>query len=211
MKKKENQRVALTKRLLKEHLLRLMSEKSIQRITVSELCEAAEINRSTFYNHYGCPADVLREIELDFIDDLVQIWETEGAGKFWPIDRRVEALCSYLLEHKQVSKLLLRDSDTNSEFVMMIFQAAHVRQIYDQIFSYAKSEDSKWLMITFLANGTYHMLRQWILEDIPKTPREMGALVRLVATQGWDRYSAQEEAKWKDCGDPAGGKTPYIK
>ena len=31
------------------------------------------------------------------------------------------------------------------------------------------------------------MIRQWILEDIPKTLKEMGELVYLVATQGWDR------------------------
>ncbi|MGN1165554.1 MAG: TetR/AcrR family transcriptional regulator [Lachnospiraceae bacterium] len=189
MKKKENQRITLTKRLLKESLLQLMSKKNIQNITVSELCDAAEINRSTFYNHYGCPADVLREIETDVIDDLEEIWETEISGKAYQMNKRVEALCTYLLEHKKIAKLLLRDSDTNSEFATLMFQAAHVRIIYEQIFSYAKNEDSKKLMITFLTNGTYHMIRQWLLEDIPKTPKEMGELIYLVATQGWEKTS----------------------
>ncbi|MGN0519324.1 MAG: TetR/AcrR family transcriptional regulator [Candidatus Fimenecus sp.] len=195
MKTKENQRIVLTKRMLKEALLRIMSVKNIQSITVSELCEDAGINRSTFYNHYGCPADVLKEIELDVLNDLVQIWEMEGAGKHWPVNKRVEALCNYLQEHKRVAKLLLRDSDTNSEFATLMFQAAHVRLIYDDVFSYAKSADSKRLMITFLTNGTYHMLRQWLLEDIPKTPKEMGDLVYLVATQGWDRSSFPQSEK----------------
>jgi len=44
-------------------------------------------------------------------------------------------------------------------------------------------------MITFLTNGTYQMVRQWLLEEIPKTPKEMGDLVYLVATQGWERPS----------------------
>lgn len=195
MKKKENQRIALTKRLLKESLLRLMPEKSIQRITVSELCEAAEINRSTFYNHYGCPADVLKEIETDVIADLERIWDTEGAEKNWPMNRRVEALCAYLLEHKQVAVLLLRDSDTNSEFATLLSQAAHVRAIYEQIFSHVENQDSKRLMTAFLTTGTYHMIRQWLLEDIPKTPKEMGDLVYLVATQGWERAPAPKAQK----------------
>lgn len=187
MKKKENQRIALTKRLLKENLLQLMEEKNIQRITVSELCEASEINRSTFYNHYGCPADVLKEIEMDVVTDLEQISETNGEGKNWPINRRIEALCSYLLENKQLSRLLLRDSDTNSKFATLMLQSAHVRSLYDQTFSYIKNEDTKRLMITFLSNGTYHMIQQWILEDIPKTPKEIGDLVYLIATQGWEK------------------------
>lgn len=185
MEKKENQRIALTKRLLKESLLQLMAEKSIKNITVSELCQAAEINRSTFYNHYGCPADVLREIEISVIEDLTKIWEGHRAGKNWPVNERVEALCTYLLEHKNISKLLFRDSDTNSEFATLLIQATHLQSVYNQIFSYLKSEDSKRLMITFISNGTYHMIRQWLLEDIPKTPKEIGEIIRLVSLQGW--------------------------
>ena len=195
MKKKENQRIALIKRLLKESLLGLMAEKSIQNITVSELCAAAEINRSTFYNHYGCPNDVLSDIENGVITDLEQIWHKNGEGKNWPINRRVEALCAYLLEHRELAKLLFRNSDTNSGFASRIINASHVRATYEQELSYAKSQESVQLVITFLANGTYHMIRQWLLEDIPKTPKEMGDLVYHVATRGWQQPSATVKLK----------------
>lgn len=186
MKEKENQRIALTKRLLKENLLLLMSEKSIQNITIRELCDAAGINRSTFYNHYGCPADILNEIENSVITDLEEIWKANGAGQNWPLNKRIEALCTYLLENRSLSKLLFRDSDTNSEFAALLLNASHVLATYDQVFSYVKDPDSKRLMFTFLTNGAYHVIRQWLLEDIPKTPKEMGDLVYLVATQGWE-------------------------
>lgn len=186
MKEKENQRIALTKRLLKESLLLLMSEKSIQNITIRELCDAAGINRSTFYNHYGCPADILNEIENSVITDLEEIWKANGAGQNWPLNKRIEALCTYLLENRSLSKLLFRDSDTNSEFASLLLNASHVLATYDQVFSYVKDPDSKRLMFTFLTNGAYHVIRQWLLEDIPKTPKEMGDLVYLVATQGWE-------------------------
>lgn len=186
MKEKENQRITLTKRLLKENLLLLMSEKSIQNITIRELCDAARINRSTFYNHYGCPADILNEIENSVITDLEEIWKANGAGQNWPLNKRIEALCTYLLENRSLSKLLFRDSDTNSEFASLLLNASHVLATYDQVFSYVKDPDSKRLMFTFLTNGAYHVIRQWLLEDIPKTPKEMGDLVYLVATQGWE-------------------------
>lgn len=164
-----------------------MEEKSIQKITVSELCEASEINRSTFYNHYESPADVLKEIEMDVVNDLMQIWQENNEEKNWSINKRAEVLCSYLQDNKELSKLLLRESDINSEFASLLHQSSHIRSIYDETFAYVKSEDSKRLMITFLSNGTYHMIRQWILEDIPKTPKEIGDLVHMVATQGWEK------------------------
>ncbi len=63
---KENQRVALSKRMLKEGLMALLKKKNIRKISVNELCETAEINRTTFYRHYQTPHDVLIDIELDF-------------------------------------------------------------------------------------------------------------------------------------------------
>ena len=50
--KPENQRTRLTKRLLRENLLELLKEKPVEYITVKELCEYAELNRSTFYAYY---------------------------------------------------------------------------------------------------------------------------------------------------------------
>lgn len=195
MKKKENQRIALTKRLLRENLLKLMSEKNIKNITVMELCEAAEINRSTFYNHYGCPADVLMEIENSVVADLEEIWEKEGSGKNWTLNRRVEALCTYILNNRELFELLLRNSDTTSGFASLLMNASHVRMTYEQVFSYTKNEDSKKLVTTFLNNGAYFMIRQWLLEDIPKTPKEMGDLIYLVASQGWLRTEYQLMSK----------------
>lgn len=49
MDKKENQRIMLTKRLLKESLIEMLAKKSIKKISVSELCTAAGINRDMLY------------------------------------------------------------------------------------------------------------------------------------------------------------------
>lgn len=93
MDKKENQRIMLTKRLLKESLIEMLAKKSIKKISVSELCTAAGINRSTFYNHYGSQFDVLKEMELDMIEDLNQIFEREIKKSNWTLDKRAAAFC----------------------------------------------------------------------------------------------------------------------
>ena len=60
-------RVRYTKAILKESLLEILKTKPIAKVTIKELCEAAQLNRGTFYLHYYEPNDVLKEIEEDFI------------------------------------------------------------------------------------------------------------------------------------------------
>ena len=67
MKRKENQRIKLTKSLLKNSLIELMHIKSMNKITIKELCEHAEINRSTFYLYYSDQFELLKEIEDDLL------------------------------------------------------------------------------------------------------------------------------------------------
>ena len=53
---KNNQRTRLSKILLKNALMDLLGEKgSVAKISVRELCERADLNRSTFYAHYSEP------------------------------------------------------------------------------------------------------------------------------------------------------------
>ena len=71
MDKHENQRVRLTKKLFRDSLIALLRKKKIYQITVSELCAAAELNRSSFYKHYGNVYDVLAELEEDFLAQIL--------------------------------------------------------------------------------------------------------------------------------------------
>ena len=57
--KEENRRVKYTKRVIKEALIELMANRQVGEISVKKLCEQADVNRSTFYAHYGNPMDCL--------------------------------------------------------------------------------------------------------------------------------------------------------
>ena len=50
---KTDARVRYTLKMLKDSLLRLLEEKPINKITVKEVCERAELNRATFYLHFS--------------------------------------------------------------------------------------------------------------------------------------------------------------
>ena len=46
-------RIRYTQGVLKQALLSFLQEKPINKITVKEVCERAELNRATFYAHYS--------------------------------------------------------------------------------------------------------------------------------------------------------------
>ncbi len=60
--KKVNQRIVATKRALQDALIEMLKTQNINFISIRELCQAAKVNRTTFYNHYGSQFDVLNEI-----------------------------------------------------------------------------------------------------------------------------------------------------
>lgn len=66
MIKKTDLRVIKTKNLIYNTLIELMKDKTFEEIKVSDICNKALINRSTFYSHYEDKYDLL----VDFINSL---------------------------------------------------------------------------------------------------------------------------------------------
>ena len=56
-------RIRYTKMVIQESFAALLKERPINRITVKEICEGAEINRATFYKYYADAYDLLDKIE----------------------------------------------------------------------------------------------------------------------------------------------------
>ena len=74
MKIKEDKRVIKTKRALRLGLAELLAEKSIQNITVKELSDRVEINRSTFYANFTDIYDLYHKTEDIVIQEISDIF-----------------------------------------------------------------------------------------------------------------------------------------
>ena len=66
----KDRRTRLTKSLIRRAFTDLLAEKSLQRITVREVCQRAGVNRSTFYAHYTDLYDLLTRIEEEMLEDF---------------------------------------------------------------------------------------------------------------------------------------------
>lgn len=68
-----DKRVIRTKKAIKAALVKIMEEKDISAISVSELAKEANVNRRTFYTHYRNITDILDEIEGDLVETLGEL------------------------------------------------------------------------------------------------------------------------------------------
>lgn len=59
-----------TKHLFKDALMRLLETESFACISVKDIVETAEYNRTTFYNHYYDKYDLLDDVTKDLLDGL---------------------------------------------------------------------------------------------------------------------------------------------
>ena len=59
-----------TEKQIETSLLQLMKEQTFESISIRQLIDLAEMNRSTFYRHYLDKYDFLEKIEDRFLDDL---------------------------------------------------------------------------------------------------------------------------------------------
>ena len=69
---KSDARVRYTQRVIKESFLMLLRNKPVNKITVKEVCELAELNRATFYAHYSDCFALKESIEQELLDAFGQ-------------------------------------------------------------------------------------------------------------------------------------------
>lgn len=173
---KVDQRVALTKRLLLEGLLRLLKTKNISKISVTELCAESGINRATFYRHYEQPRDIINEMRYVFSKEVKALAgkvHAEKEPKAW-----LEEICRYFYSNADLLKVFF-SCRTDDEFVLLINEMYQDQIHIIRNHGFGKELDNDELKLTtyWFAGGIYYILRQWIIEPIDKTPEEVANVI----------------------------------
>jgi AcrR family transcriptional regulator len=102
---KENRRVKMTKRLLGDSLIELMRDRPISKITIKEICQNADVNRSTFYLYYADAYALFSEIEGELLAQARANLEKIGTD---PVSiRYVTELLAYIKENAESFRALL--------------------------------------------------------------------------------------------------------
>ena len=158
-----------------EALLSLLEKKEFEYITVKEICEAAGVNRSTFYLHYENTADLLTETTRYILDkhfayynvqpkDIISSLDYSEPKELIFITR--EYLMPYLTfikENRHVFKLTLKH-----------FHVMNMDKVYDQMFKYIfepilarfhVSPNKRPYVIKFYLTGVFAVVMEWLNND----------------------------------------------
>lgn len=71
--KKEYRSSIRSKKMIREAFLKLIQEKEISKISVTDIVNEADINRSTFYAHYPDVRGVMEEFEDQVIESMMGV------------------------------------------------------------------------------------------------------------------------------------------
>lgn len=168
----ENQRIRISKTMLKEALLKLLQKKDLSRITVAQLCETAQINRTTFYKYYSTTYDLLAEIEGDFFEELGQQFAKRDLSERDMLSETV----TYLDKDRDKMKILLNALSCDS-FYDHLMQQAFIHAFLDQIIPQADSPSETNYIKLFFSRGIYAILRDWLFNEKPESPEELVELI----------------------------------
>ena len=171
MNTKNNQRTRLSKMLFKNALMDLLKEKgSINKVSVRELCDRAELNRSTFYAHYNEPNDLLMEIETELLDateeHLKKIGEENDAGAH----KYILSFLQYIKQNDKQFRTLLIDS-ADPEFRSRFMQQSIIQFVENLRIELPKELEQ--YIFSYILNGSTGIIIQWIRSDYAADENEI--------------------------------------
>lgn len=174
---KDDRRVKYTKMVLKESFIQLLEKKHISQITIKEICEDADINRSTFYAHYNDQYDLLRKIENELLDNINNhLAEFDQKDGTLNAVLTVEKIFEYLKENAELCKLLLSERGDFS------FQKKIMMLVYDKIITELTDknkitkEDAEYVY-SFTITGCVGIVQKWLNDNMKKSPHFMAEMV----------------------------------
>lgn len=171
-----DRRVRKTRMQLRDGLAELMREKSIKEITVKELVEEVDINRSTFYLHYSDIYDMMEKVENELIENIEEVIDKHPVSPFGEKSFSfIEDMFAILSENKKICTALLgpngdmtflhRIEDMIYEHSMKVLRETYPQKVQELVYSYA-----------FCMSGCVGLIKTWLKEEQGESPQEMAKL-----------------------------------
>ena len=172
MEKKEDRRVTMTKRLLKDALTEMLRKEDIYHVSIRELCERADVNRTTFYKYYGNQFDLLADMENDllvFLSDTLREYAADPG-------RIIETICRYMEDHLEFGRLIV-NNNVDPLFPQKLFSMEVLREAVLMNYSSLQNEKMQEYLFNFITYGSYRIFCLWLNKDQRESPEEISMLL----------------------------------
>ena len=165
MNKKTDLRIVKTKKVLFDTLLKLMRQKNFDKIKISDICDEALINRSTFYAHYEDKYELLD----DFIEDLKMSLLKDLEDNVHNINTKeyIMKLLSILIDHIDEKRDIYSAIFLNNrngflvDFLIDVIERESLERLKNNN-DIVKSELPLDILVKFYAGGLINVCVSWL-------------------------------------------------
>lgn len=162
MNTKNNKRRQETRQKIEQAFLALLQKKELQRITVSELCKAVGINRSTFYTNY---LDI-----YDLADTIKAQLETQVAALYAENNERGKRGHDYL----RLFRHIYDNQVLYSTYFRLGYDARYEITFYDKTMAEQRFGNRfVEYHLEFFMQGFNGIVKKWLAGGCRETPEEM--------------------------------------
>ena len=170
-----------------EALITLLEKKDFEYITVKEICDTAEVNRSTFYLHYENTYDLLQETTCYILDKHFSYYSANTqniTNQFVDCERKdlifitTEYLLPYLTfikENQRIFKISIKQ-----------FRSMHMDEVYSRMFEhifnpilarFGVPESERAYVMKFYLTGVFAIIMEWLDKNCSD---DMATVVRVI-------------------------------
>lgn len=171
MNSKNNLRFQQTERLIRDTFLDMMKKKELSKITVSEICNVANINRTTFYLHHEDIYELMQCIESDMYHYFTIIFTVPE--KHYSLRERFLHLFAFVREHQDFYRIYLSSQHQPKIFDYALLQYSDLRlQKFIQQSKINSLLEYDYCQTFFIA-GLTAMLQKWLNNNCRESEDEL--------------------------------------
>jgi len=167
IEKKENRKSRYSKMVMRESLMELMKEKSILSVSVKDICDLADISRSTFYDHYKDQYDLLKQIEdetLAYFEDMLNRYKDKQTKK--DTGQMVEEMLTYIANNGNTIHVLLSENGDLTFQKKLLYHFIMHNQITKYFTEKQQSEETMPYYSVFLVHGAIGLIQHWLKDNM---------------------------------------------
>ena len=155
-----------------EALITLLEKKDFEYITIKEICDTAEVNRSTFYLHYENTSDLLKETTRYIIDKHFAYYKIDKAHISLQFEtcKREELL--FITDEYLVPYLkFIKDNQRLFKVSIKHFNSLSMDSVYGRMFEYIFNpilerfhvpKKERAYVMKFYLTGVFAIVMEWL-------------------------------------------------
>ncbi|MBV5104408.1 TetR/AcrR family transcriptional regulator [Mammaliicoccus sciuri] len=188
----EDRRVRKSKRAIKQAFIQLLTENNLDRITIQQISDLADVNRGTFYLNYEDKYALLDEMENEQIEEIkgyVDIRKMDLSTK--TSDRFIEEFAN------KVIKNVITHIEQNMEFYQVILNLERKSKIEEQLADIVRSNIKHLIgnkdnvfgipenyYLSYVVGSMMSMIKYWVSDENRVSVEELVNYVSTIASTG---------------------------